>query len=99
MTSSVLQFRMDVSVSVPLCKRALTALYTVANSSCSEPLVDSSAWKVSSVRFAGLEVHHSASSGSQTARPFSELTRMLLPRIPRASGVLVSVREGTRTVG
>ena len=63
MTSSVLQFRMDVSVSVPLCKRALTALYTVANSSCSEPLVDSSAWKVSSVRFAGLEVHHSASSG------------------------------------
>src|ERR671910_614527 len=31
--------------------------------------------------------HDCASSGSHTVRPFSELTRMLSPRIPRASSV------------
>jgi hypothetical protein len=60
--SSVLHFRMDVRASVPLCKSGLRALYTLANSSRSEPLVDSSARNASSVRFAGLEVHHSAST-------------------------------------
>jgi hypothetical protein len=62
LSTSVLHFRMDLSVSVPFCKSALRALYTLANSSRSEPLVDSSARNASSVRFAGLGVHHSAST-------------------------------------
>jgi hypothetical protein len=58
-----LQFRIDVSVSVPFCKRAPKALYALANSNRSAPFSVSKARNASSVRFAGLEVHHDAPAG------------------------------------
>ena len=45
LSSKVLQLRMDVSVSVPFCKRAPRALYALTNSHRSAPFLDSRALK------------------------------------------------------
>jgi hypothetical protein len=57
-----MQLCIDVSASVPFSKRALKALYALANSNRSVPLSVTTAWNASSVRFASLEVHHDAPS-------------------------------------
>src|ERR671912_679330 len=57
LTSVFMQLRIDASVSVPFCKRALRALYALSNSNRSAPLVDSSAQNASARWFADLEVH------------------------------------------
>jgi hypothetical protein len=61
--SGRMQLCIDVSVSVPLCKRAFRALYALANSSRSEAV----GRQLSAERQFGavcqeLEVHHSAST-------------------------------------
>jgi hypothetical protein len=64
-SSSILLFRMDVSVSVPFCKRGLKALYALANSNRSAPYSDSSARNLTSevIVFCTSEPRRSLSTG------------------------------------